>query len=75
MYIMYVYTITVFMYCMYVCMYVCIYEFGFYYGMLQRRLRMYICHCKNIPLPPSTLPSVLTQPTVHKLESYLMELN
>jgi len=39
------------------------------------RLRMYICHRKNIPLPSNTLPSALTQPTVDKLESYLMELN
>ena len=39
------------------------------------RLRMYICHRKNIPLPTNTLPSALAHPTVPKLESYLMELN
>ena len=39
------------------------------------RLRMYICHRKNIPLPTNTLSSALAHPTVPKLESYLMELN
>ncbi len=44
------------------------------------RLRRYICLRKNIPLPPTTLPSgivhpTIEDPTIDDLENYLMELN
>ena len=39
------------------------------------RLRMYICLRKNIPLPPSILPSGMAHPTTADLEKYLLKFN
>ena len=39
------------------------------------RLRMYICLRKNIPLPPSILPSGMAHPTIADLERHLLEFN
>jgi hypothetical protein len=39
------------------------------------RLRMYICLRKNIPLPPSILPSGMVHPTIADLEKYLLKFN
>ena len=39
------------------------------------RLRMYICLRKNIPLPPSILPSGIAHPTTADLEKYLLKFN
>ena len=39
------------------------------------RLRMYICLRKNIPLPPSILPSGMAHPTAADLEKYLLKFN
>ena len=39
------------------------------------RLRMYICLRKNIPLPPSILPSGMAHPTIKELEKYLLKFN
>ena len=39
------------------------------------RLRMYICLRKNIPLPPSILPSGMAHPTIADLEKHLLKFN
>ena len=39
------------------------------------RLRLYICLRKNIPLPPSILPSGMAHPTIADLERHLLEFN
>ena len=42
---------------------------------MYARLRMYICLRKNIPLPPSILPSGMAHPTFKELEKYLLKFN